>query len=89
MSDHDKVLENRLRRMANRQNLRLLKSHARDPRDVTYGGYELWNFGSEERGLEDSRVVFGMGGIMNRGFAASLRRIEEFLTRKQPKGKGR
>src|ERR1700730_10739024 len=36
-----KVLENRLRRAADRQGLRLVKSRARDPRDITYGTYML------------------------------------------------
>jgi hypothetical protein len=36
-----KVLENRLRRAANRQGLRLEKSRARDPRAIGYGTYHL------------------------------------------------
>jgi hypothetical protein len=36
-----KVRENRLRRAAQRQGLRLEKSRARDPRDITYGTYQL------------------------------------------------
>ena len=39
----EKTKENLLRRMADRQGLRLLKSRARDPRDLTYGGYQLVN----------------------------------------------
>jgi hypothetical protein len=80
VNQKEKVLENRLRRMAGRQGLRLIKSRARDRNDVTYGGYELWDFGSESRGLEDSRIVYGSGGVMNRGYAASLQDIEAFLT---------
>ena len=38
---HDKVRENRLRRMAQRQGLRLEKSRLRDPRAIGYGGYLL------------------------------------------------
>ncbi|MDY6869257.1 MAG: hypothetical protein SV966_01320 [Actinomycetota bacterium] len=42
MSDTEhKVLENRLRRAAERQDLRLLKSRARDPRSRLYGTYML------------------------------------------------
>jgi hypothetical protein len=37
MSDSDKVRENRLRRMAQRQGLTLTKSRRRDPRAVDYG----------------------------------------------------
>jgi hypothetical protein len=38
-----KVRENRLRRMAERQGLRLVKSRRRDPRAIGYGGYMLTN----------------------------------------------
>jgi hypothetical protein len=37
----DKVRENRLRRMAERQGLQLAKSRRRDPRAVDYGIYRL------------------------------------------------
>ena len=36
-----KVYENRLRRAAERQGLRLKKSRARDPRALAYGTYHL------------------------------------------------
>jgi hypothetical protein len=39
MSDHDKVRENRLRRMAERQGFRLRKVRRRDPRALDYGGW--------------------------------------------------
>ncbi len=68
----NKVLENRLRRMADRQGYRLLKSRARDPRDLTFGGYQLVN-------LQSGGVDFGWGNA-TRGYAASLEDIEEFLT---------
>ena len=42
MSGQDrKVLENRLRRAADRQGLRLEKSRMRDPRAIGYGTYQL------------------------------------------------
>jgi hypothetical protein len=42
MTDQEyKVLENRLRRAAERQGLRLEKSRARDPRAIDYGTYHL------------------------------------------------
>lgn len=42
MSDQEyKVLENRLRRAAERQGLQLQKSRSRDPRAVDYGTYQL------------------------------------------------
>jgi hypothetical protein len=43
MALDEKVRENRLRRMAERQGLRLEKSRRRDPRAVTYGTYHLVN----------------------------------------------
>ena len=36
-SDSEKVRENRLRRMAERQGLRLVKSRRRDPRAIDFG----------------------------------------------------
>lgn len=37
----DKVRENRLRRAAERQGLRLVKSRRRDPRAIGFGGFML------------------------------------------------
>ncbi len=42
-STDEKVRENRVRRMAERQGLRLVKSRRRDPRALDYGGYWLLN----------------------------------------------
>ena len=41
MADPEKIRENRLRRAAVRQGLRLVKSRSRDPRALDYGGYML------------------------------------------------
>ena len=41
LSTPEKVRENRLRRMAARQGLQLLKSRRRDPRALDYGTYWL------------------------------------------------
>ena len=41
MEDRDKVRENRLRRMAERQGVRLVKSRRRDSRAVGFGMYQL------------------------------------------------
>jgi hypothetical protein len=68
----EKVLETKLRRMADRRGYRLMKSHARDPHALTYGGYQVLD-------IETGGVVFGYGNV-NRGFAASLAEIEDFLT---------
>ncbi len=40
-STPEKVRENRLRRMAERQGLKLHKSRRRDPRAIDYGTYHL------------------------------------------------
>ncbi len=69
----EKVRENRARRTAFRQGFRLLKSRARDPRDLTYGGYHLIE-------VRTGRVCCGAGNV-KRDFAASLGEIEQFLTR--------
>lgn len=41
MSEDTKVKENRLRRMADRQGLRLVKSRSRDPNAMDFGLYAL------------------------------------------------
>jgi hypothetical protein len=41
MQEDIKVRENRLRRMADRQGLRLIKSRSRDPRAIDYGLFAL------------------------------------------------
>jgi len=68
----EKVRENLLRRMADRQGYKLLKSRARDPRDLTFGGYQLIN-------LQTGGCDFGWGNA-NRGYAAPLDDIETWLT---------
>jgi ribosomal protein L34 len=47
-STQEKVRENRLRRMATRQGLQLVKSRRRDPRALDYGTYWL----VDESGVE-------------------------------------
>jgi hypothetical protein len=68
----EKVRENRLRRMADRQGYRLLRSRARDPQDITFGGYQVVE-------LETSGIVFGFGNA-GRGYDAALDEIEAWLT---------
>ncbi|MGD2100831.1 MAG: hypothetical protein PVG83_01215 [Acidimicrobiia bacterium] len=65
----EKVRENRLRRMAERQGLRLVKSRRRDPRALDYGVFWL------RKGDDPERVVFG--GTKG----ADLDAIEKRLTR--------
>ncbi len=57
-----KVLENRLRRAADRQGLRLAKSHRRDPRAADYGQYWLmddknWPIAGGQSGMFLSEVA--------------------------------
>lgn len=71
MSDTDhKVLENRLRRAAERQDLRLLKSRARDPRSRLYGTYMLVD--------QNNGVVFADHST-GRGYGLDLVDVAEWL----------
>jgi flavorubredoxin len=63
-----KVYEDRLRRMASRQMLKLCKSRTRDQRAVTYNGYMLTN--------QDQVIV--AGGHPNE-YSMSLDEIEHYL----------
>jgi hypothetical protein len=72
VTDLEKIRENRLRRMAQRQGYTLRKSRRRDPRALDFGGYALidpWSRGP----------VFGFG---RNGPDANLDldQIEGFLT---------
>jgi hypothetical protein len=66
-----KVLENRLRRAADRQGLSLAKSRARDPRDTTYGTYMLVD-------QHTNGVVFA-DWVLQRGFGLNLRDVANYL----------
>lgn len=62
-----KVYENRLRRMAARQGLRLTRNRARDPRAVQYGRYRLVD-------------VATSGVIDGSNFGIKLDDVEQILT---------
>lgn len=72
MQENEKVRENRLRRMADRQGLRLMKSRSRDPKAVDFGLYALIDHES--------------GGAVNPALAQrwtcswTLDEVETFLT---------
>jgi hypothetical protein len=68
----DKVRENRLRRMAERQGLRLVKSRRRDPHAFDHGRYMLHTIGTND-------VVFG-APITGPNGSATLDEVEEFLS---------
>lgn len=67
----EKVRENRLRRMAERQGLRLEKSRRRDPRAIDYGTYQLVDV------VTNARRAVGWQG----GYGLTLDEIEEELTK--------
>ena len=67
-----KVRENRLRRMLDRRGYRLLKSYARDPHDITFGGYQIVD-------IATGGVVAGSGNV-SRGYALGLDEVEAWIT---------
>lgn len=70
MTDADKVRENRLRRVAERQGLALQKSRRRDPRALDYGLYWIVD-------PNTSGVVAGAGPT---GPCMNLDQVETWLT---------
>lgn len=70
MTAKDKVMENRLRRKADRMGFRLVKSRRRDPDALDYGCYALIDH-------EFGGCAFGQGPTGLPG--ASLEEIEAFL----------
>ena len=65
-----KVLENKLRRAAARQGLRMEKSRSRDPRAIGYGTYQLVDAST------DAPAFFRSG----RGYGMDLHDIARYLT---------
>jgi hypothetical protein len=70
MTSAEKVLENRLRRMLDRRGYRLMRSRARDPRDLTHGGYHI----VDHQGI----IVAGRGNI-GRNYAMTLAEVHEWV----------
>lgn len=66
----DKVRQNRLRRMAERQGLSLTKSRRRDPNALDFGGYML----------VDSATNTVVAGSVPVPFSLSLDEVEAWLT---------
>jgi len=56
-STQEKIRENRLRRMATRQGLQLVKSRRRDPRALDYGTYWLVDASSVEVASGDADAI--------------------------------
>jgi hypothetical protein len=67
--DEEKVRENRVRRMAKRQGMKLMKSRRRDPLAIDYGGYMLV-------GIHTNTVEYGGSPY---AFCASLDDVENYL----------
>jgi hypothetical protein len=68
----DKVRENRLRRMAERQGLLLQKSRRRDHLAWDFGLFQL-----VDPDDEDKRLI---GDLSRKGYGANLDEIEHYLT---------
>lgn len=65
----EKIRENKLRRMAERQGLRLVKSRRRDPRAIGYGGFMI---------VDQNNVV--VAGEVDSAKAMDLDAVEHYLT---------
>ena len=68
----EKVLENRLRRQLQRMGYRLMKSRARDPYDITFGGYQVVDI--RTNGLS------GGHGNAGRGYGFTLDDVLDWIT---------
>lgn len=66
----EKIRENRLRRMAARQGLQIVKSRRRDARAIDFGGYMLVD-------PQTSAVVAGASPI---AYNLSIDDVEDYLT---------
>ena len=72
-----KVLENRLRRAAARQGLRLEKSHARDPQALTHGTYCLIE--GPPRNGDNWRSRLQVAGDPHTGYGLGLDDVARYL----------
>lgn len=69
----EQVRENRLRRMADRQGLRLEKSRRRDPLAFDFGTYQLVD-------LSTNSIVL-MNFAIGRGYGCDLDDVEKYLNK--------
>ena len=72
--------EDQLRHAARALGLRLEKSPAKDPRDLTFGGYMLVH-------MERNAVAYGAAGHTGRGYSLTLNGVEAYLKRRQKQQK--
>ena len=70
MTRQGQVRENRARRMADRQGLRLEKSRRRDPRALTFGTYQL---------VDEVSNTLVLGDV-SRGYGLDLEAVEKYLS---------
>jgi hypothetical protein len=70
-SGAEKVLENRLRRQLLRMGYYLMKSRARDPYDITFGGYQIVDI--RTNGLS------GGHGNAGRGYGFTLDDVQDWI----------
>ena len=73
VTNAEKIRENRLRRTLDRQGYRLMKSRARDPRGLTYGGYQIVD-------PTTGGIAAGWGNA-NRGYGLRLDDVERWAKR--------
>jgi hypothetical protein len=73
---HPRSRENRLRRTARRMGLRLEKSRARDPHDVTFGGYMLIY-------IERNAIAYCAAGDKGHDYSLTLDGVEAYLKRRE------
>ena len=74
--------ESELRHLARTLGLRLEKSPAQDPHDLTFGGYMLVF-------MERNAVAYGAAGHQGRGYTLNLNGVEAYLKRRQKQQKKR
>jgi hypothetical protein len=67
----EKVLENRIRRVAQRRGMKVVKSRRRDSRSVDYGGYMLID-------VATNSVILGGSPI---AFSATAEEIDSYLNK--------
>jgi hypothetical protein len=78
----DKVRENKLRRMAERQGLRLQKSRRRDPRALDFGTYRL----VDAEMTRNAPHAVHEDWLFDGGRRMTLDEVEAYLTREHDDG---
>jgi hypothetical protein len=71
MSEEEKVRENRLRRKIERMGYMLMKSRARDPDALTYGGFQIVD--------PETKMLIAGWGNAERGYALDLDGVEAWI----------